>query len=276
MSGPANSSTDRWGAREYRWGDDAFPSVTTLLKDGIPKNALQYWVGKECGEFVTNNYDLIGQTLKAPNGRKLAYDMVRNAPWANRDNAADFGTSLHEYAEHRAAGRSRAEALLALDLAAEHQARFVGFQEHFELFLDEWKPDFERSEFTVYNRRYGYAGTGDLLAQIRGHGRTLGDYKTSKPGKQGHGIYPETCLQLNAYANGEFIGMPNGTEEPMPEVETLLAINIRHNGYHVIPAEKSDRAFRAFLYASQVARFVGNGHTFLGEPLAPPLQAVAS
>lgn len=278
---PANSTTNRDGAREYTWPPNSdqperFPSVTTLLKDGVPKTALQYWVGTQCANFVLDNYELVGQARQGTNGRKVAYDMIRNAPWNTRDTAADMGTILHDYAEHRAMGLNRLQALDALQLLPETAAAFAGFQQHWELWYDEWKPEFERTEFTVFNRRYGYAGTGDGLACFRGYGLTLFDYKSTKPGRQGHGIYPETALQLNAYAHGEFIGLRNGTEAEMPEVRSLLAVNIRHNGYHVIQAELSERAFRAFLYASQVARFVKEGAGFLSAPLAPPIQEVAT
>lgn len=277
MTGPANSSTNAYGAREYMWppnSDDAerFPSVTTLLKDGVPKTALTYWAANQAATFAVDNIDLIQQAKQGTNGWKVAYNMVREAPWNNRDAAADMGTVLHEYAEKRADGMTPKRAIMALDLTQIDSARFEGFAKHFEMFLDEWRPEFVRTEFTVYNRRYRYAGTGDGLARLAGHGLALIDYKTTKPGKQGHGIYPEAALQLNAYARGEFIGQPNGTEAPMPKVDSLFGVNIRDNGYHVIQAELSERAFRAFIYATQVARFVKDGSAFLSTPLAPPIR----
>lgn len=281
MTGPANSTTGRDGAREYRWppnSDDAevFLSVTTLLKGGVPKPALIYWATSECAKYVFENYDLIGQAKRSTNGHKDATRLVREAPWNSRDAAADMGTVLHQYAEMRATGTTAKRAFMALDLGQVDATKFEGYQKHWEMWLDEWRPEFERTEFTIYNRRYRYAGTGDLLARFKGHGLALCDYKTSKKGKQGHGIYPETALQLSAYAHGEFIGQPNGTEAPMPEVDTLLAVNVRHDGYHVIQAEHSERTYRAFIYATQVARFVEDGKAFLSNPLAPPIQEVAS
>lgn len=281
MSGPANSTTSRDGAREYTWppgNDDAevFQSVTTLLKGGVPKPALIYWATSECANYVFKNYELIGHAKQGTNGYKDATRLVREAPWNSRDAAADMGTLLHEYAEARAQGISAKRAFMAMDLGEVDATKFERYAHFWEMWLDEWKPEFERTEFTIYNRRYHYAGTGDLIARFKGHGLALCDYKTSKKGKQGHGIYPETALQLSAYAHGEFIGQTNGTEAPMPEVDTLLAINVRHDGYHVIQAEHSERVYRAFIYATQVAQFVAEGKAFLSTPLAPPIREAAS
>ena len=265
MTTPANSSTNQSGARTYTWGDDSFPSVTTLLGDGVPKKALTYWAANQVSQYVVDNYDFVGEMLLQPNGKRLAYDTLKSAPWRMRDNAAARGTNLHDYADAWAQG------LPLPEVPPENEALVRSLL----LFLDEWQPEIVRSEFTVFNKRYGYAGTGDVLANVAGHGLVLADYKTAKKGRQGHGIYPETALQLNAYAAGEFIGMPNGTEEPMPQVDSLLAINIRADGYTVVPCEKSERAFRAFLYAAQVARFTKDGKDFVGDALAPPIRDAA-
>ena len=265
MTGPANSTTTQGGARTYTWDGESFPSVTTLLGDGVPKKALTYWAANQTAQYVVDNYDFVGEMLRQPNGSRLAYDTLKGAPWRNRDNAAARGTNLHDYADAWAQG------LPLPKVPPENE----GLVRSLMLFLEEWQPEFVRSEFTIYNKQYGYAGTGDFLANIAGHGLVLADYKTAKKGRQGHGIYPETALQLNAYAKGEFIGMPNGTEAPMPEVDALLAINIRSDGYTVVPCELSDRVHRAFLYAMQVARFVKEGGQFVGDPLAPPIRETA-
>lgn len=260
MTSPRLSNTTSKG-RTYSFKDREVPSVTSIIGAGVPKPALVNWGPRVCGEWVSNNMS----TLQAVEDKKLIIDMVKGAPWRDRDAAADMGTMLHQYAEALTSGLP----------VPEVPDKLVGFIKHLELFLQEWKPDFTRTEVTVFNFKYGYAGTLDFLAGVSGHGLVLGDYKTSKFGRQGHGIYPETCLQLNAYANAEFMVDTNGVEIEMPPVDTLLAVNIRSDRYAVVPCEKSDRAFRAFLYAKQVSEFVKSGGEFVGEPLAPPIKAAS-
>src|SRR4029453_3802172 len=80
-------------------------------------------------------------------------------------------------------------------------------------FLADHTPGFLAAEQTVYSRRYGYAGTFDLLATLPGHGLVLVDVKT------GNRVYPEVCLQLAAYAPADFIGQPDPiTEQPLPAI----------------------------------------------------------
>lgn len=260
MTAPRLANTTSRG-RTYTWKDREVPSVTTIIGDGMPKPALVAWGPKMCAEWVSNNMT----TLVAIDDKKLIVDMVKGSPYRERDAAADMGTLLHRYAEARVSNLPLPDVPDKLD----------GFIKHLEMFLEEWKPTFLRTEVTCFNFKYGYAGTFDGLCEIDGHGLCLIDWKTSKIGRQGHGIYPETCLQLNAYSNAEFMAEVNGTESAMPAVDKLFAINIRDTMYAVVPVEKSDRAFRAFLYTKQVAEFVKNGSEFVGDPLAPPVRAAS-
>ena len=270
MTSP-KQAVDTNRGRFYVWPPDdpaeQFISVTNVLDKAIPKPAIATWARYECADFVVDNLDLIARTLDAEEGRAMARKMVADAPYRKSDVAKDIGSLIHNVCEARILG------LPTPEVDVKHQ----GFIRSLDAFLDEWQPTFEMSEATIFSRRHGYAGTCDFICRFPSEdGLCLGDWKTTKFGKQGHGIYPETALQVNAYAHGEFIGLPNGAEEPMPDIAYCIAVNLRPNGYRVCRIEKSELTFRTFLYALQMAEFTANGASLVSAPLAPPsVQEVA-
>lgn len=253
MAEPKNATTTSYG-RSYKWKDEQFDSVTTILSNGVPK-FLTNWAAKTAATFAVEK-----RKAWADLDNDAAIDLIKGAPNRDRDKAGSLGSQLHDYAEAAALDKPMPAADLILAPYVEQAAAFVR----------DFDVEFIASEFTVYNREHNYAGTGDGLVVIGGKTYLI-DYKTSRSG-----IWPETALQLNAYANGEFIGMPDGTEAELPHIDALAAIHIVPSGYSVIPVELSDEAFRYFLYARQIADFTKfAGKAMLGAPMAPPLKVVA-
>jgi hypothetical protein len=122
----------------------------------------------------------------------------------------------------------------------------------------------------VLSRQWRYAGTLDLLAHVGGE-TWLVDWKTGASG-----VWPETALQLAAYAHAETI-VRNGKEQPLPPIVRAVAVWLRADGYDVHPVDVSDETFRAFLYAQQVARFRALPRSAtIGDPLTAPGLEVAS
>ena len=149
------------------------------------------------------------------------------------------GTQVHTYAAQLAAGEQ-------LEVADE----LTGYVDAYLRFVDEWQISEVAVEAMVVNRRWRYAGTLDLLATSCGAEAVwLLDWKTGASG-----IWPETALQLAAYAHADLLNM-NGEERPMPPVERAAAVWLRADGYDVVPVDISENTFRAFLYAQQVAAF---------------------
>ncbi len=252
MSEPRNARQTS-GGRVYVWRDEEeFLSVTNILSNGVPKPALQYWRGKTVAEYAADNLELMAQ-IKT---RAERVDLMKKAPDRNSDAAAGIGTLIHDIAEAR---------VLGLPLP-EYEDKHAGFVRSFEMFLDDWQPEYEATEMTVYHRAPTvYAGTLDFIARLPGLGQTLGDYKTSRSG-----IFGETVLQLAAYRYAEFAGMPNGEEIPMPQVDTCVALNLRPEGYKLHVLEADENAYRTFLYAMQIAQFVREGRDLISAPLPPP------
>jgi hypothetical protein len=114
------------------------------------------------------------------------------------------------------------------------------------------KPDIKAAETKVYHRDtpgYLYAGTMDMLAEINGE-MSIIDIKTGKS------VWPEACLQINAYAHADFlvadphhpgakqITQKNGKrwyewhgpakdEYPMPEVKSGYVLHLTDDGWEL-------------------------------------------
>lgn len=255
MANPRNAVTTSRG-RTYKWGSESFTSVTTILSRGIPKPALTNWAAKSVAEFVAENIDQVN-TLCAKD-KSAAIDLCKGSPWRTRDKAANLGTLIHDYAEAHVLGAARPDA------PPEAEAKLAWFY----AFLDDFAPEFVLSEATVFNRQWGWAGTLDAVCDIAGE-RWLIDYKTGKD------VYPESALQLSAYERGEFVGMPDGTEAPMPPVDRCGVLHLSDTGYRLIPVETGDEVYRCFLYAQQIQRFVDEmSNDVLGAPWPSPKEGV--
>lgn len=258
MAEPRNARKAEQGGRAYVLPStgETFPSVTTIIGDGIPKKALPGWAARTVAEWVADNLDLVNTMLKKDRNKAAAIAAMKEAPWAERDAAADIGTLIHDIAQAR---------VLELPIPS-YEDHHAGFVRSFEMFLDDWQPEYEFTEMEVYHRApIVYAGSLDFIARLPGLGWTLGDYKTSRTG-----IWGETCLQLAAYRFAEFAYMPNGEEVPIPQVDTCVALNLRPEGYKLVEVQADEAAFRTFQYAMQVARFVKDGNNTIGAPLPPP------
>lgn len=234
---PANATTTSSG-RMYVWPvtGEKFWSVTTILS-AMPKPALPNWAAKSVAEFAVNNRD--AWDLLDP---ESAVDLLKRAPWRQRDKAADLGTLIHEAIDNWAAGRTDAVETADLpDQAVKTLAQFVNFLECCE-------PEFLHTEATVYNRSQRYAGTFDGIVKLRGQTLII-DHKT------GSGVYPEMAMQLAAYANAEFVGLPTGEEAPMPTVEGGAILHLRPDKWQLVPVRIDDDVYRSFLYVREVYRF---------------------
>lgn len=212
--------------------------VTTALSEGMPKPALPYWAARTVAETVVD-MDPDDLAVLRRQGRAAAVAALKQAPWTQRDNAALRGTKVHQIAEQ-----------LALGDEVSVPDELVGHVESVLKFLTDWKVSPVLQEKVVGSYKYGYAGTFDLIADVYDGRRVLFDYKTST------GIYPETALQLNAYAYADFYVADAGIEIPMREVhiDEIKAVHVRADGYDVIPLSMGAEQMNAFLNVLGVAR----------------------
>lgn len=227
--------TARAEGRTYEWSDEVFWSVTTILKV-LNKPALPSWSAKMVAEYVANEFTFIAELMEKGMSDE-AVQLMKGAPWRKKEAAASLGTTVHQAVEAYCMGVD------FLDTAADSHVH------HFQRWLEAFKPKVLETEVTVFNKKYNYAGTLDLLVELEPNVWCV-DVKS------GSGVYPEFAMQVAAYANGEFIGRHDGTEDKMPEVTRGAILHLRPNGYKFIPVDISPPVYRSFLHCRELFRFV--------------------
>lgn len=220
----------------YKLDGRRVTGVTTLINGGLPKPKLIDWAAREVAEYVADNSDDVDD-LRA-RGRDQLVDFLKERHNAARDRAARRGTSIHTLAERLVAGHE-------VDVPEE----LVGHVESCARFLDDWRIEPVIVERPVASREWWYSGTPDLIGDLPDGTRRILDYKSGRSG-----IWGETALQVAAYARAEFYLDANGDEQPIPAINSGLAVWLRADGYDTYPVNDLDGAFRTFQHVAHVAR----------------------
>lgn len=260
MHGPIrriNSTYRGKPTHHYKIGQDRADGVTTALGKGLPKPALLPWGIRSVAEYAADHLDLLVQMQ--PMGRQAIVDALKQSPYTQRDEAANRGTEVHNIAEQLIHGRE-------VDVPEE----LAGHVESCVRFLDDWQPTPVLVEAVVANRRWGYAGTLDFIADLPSGQRAIFDYKTSRSG-----IFGETALQAAAYVGAEVYLDADGNEHPMiGGITAAYGVWIRADGYDVIPLEFGEHVWKAWLHVLYVARQADAIKKWTRDPVAPPEPAL--
>lgn len=281
-SNPRGATTSRGGSRFYVWGrGERYWSVTTIL-GALPKDALKWWAARSVAEFAVDR-----SKTWFTMSREEAIDWLKREPLRFTAKRADVGSAIHSAIDAHVTGRP-----MPGDWDEEEERQAVG---HFFGFLDVLEPTFLLSEAQVYNRSQKYAGTLDWVAQIPyenllelaggnadlvpwtpreglDYVTILGDTKTGGDIAEGKGVYPEVALQLAAYGNAEFVGLGNGQEVPLPEVDGAAVLHVQAGGWRLVPVDAlRPEVFRTFLYVREVFRW---REVLSKEVLGQPLELV--
>jgi len=258
-------------------------SVTTIIGNGLPKPAIAGWQARSIAEYAVANWRQIGGMLGAvrlsrtddqgtfivsdPDAVAAAVDWLKGAPWRESKRKMDIGSAVHAEAEAYVLGIPRPDPLPAI----------APYLLSFRHFLEDFTPDFELTEATVYNVKEGYAGTLDAVLRIGGR-QLLADWKTGKD------IYPDVALQLAAYERAEAILLPDGSSTPMPAIEGAIALHLREfdpampedRGYSVIPVATGQPAWDAFRFCREVMRWMEDtSKGVLSQPITSPTALAA-
>jgi len=252
-AGPRDRKTTRDGSFYYWKSDPPYPSVTTALR-ALAKPALVYWAARSVAEFMLDQPDKWQGLTRAE-----ALDLCKRAPWRESEQAADVGTAVHR----------TIEAMLSdYGVPRDWPEALAPFGEAFYRFCDDRDPTFLFTEMSVYHRApagredWRYAGTFDFIATVDDK-RTLVDVKTGK------GVYPDTALQLVAYARAEFAGLPDGTEMPLADlgpIEAAAVLHLRPQKYEWIPFDIGDRTWRWWLACRALWQFTQESSALMGRP----------
>lgn len=239
MSYPRNSETRADGKRTYTWRGETFWSVTTILKAAPKGDALIGWSAKVTAEAAIAAVQNGTLPAMVAQDAAAAQKFLTQSRFTKRDAAADAGTLIHEAIEAWILGKPLPEIPRELE----------GHWRFFQQWCREYRPKWELSEATVYNRSQVYAGTLDIIARI-GKARWLIDGKTSKA------VYDSHALQCCAYTRGEFVGMPDGTEAELPEIHRAGVLLVRPKSTRLVEVAIDDDVFRSFLYIREVFRWM--------------------
>lgn len=282
MAGPKAARKVTQG-RIYQINGLSLWSVTTIIGSGLPKPAIAGWQARTIAEYAVANWRQIGAMLASVRLRRTAdqgtfivsdadaieaaVEWLKGAPWRESKRKMNVGSAVHAEAEAYILGVPRPEPLPAV----------APYLTSFRNFLDDFKPEFELAEATVYSVSESFAGTLDAIFRVSG--RTfLADWKTGKD------IYPDVALQLAAYEHAESVLLPDGSSAPMPAVDGCVALHLREfdpslpddRGYSVIPVMTGEPAWDAFRYCREVMRWMEEtSKGVLSQPMTNPAALAA-
>lgn len=246
-----------------------YPSVTNVLSV-ISKPALVPAAAKEVAEYAMASLPRLVKASRDPETAVEALKDLKSRAEVVWGMAADRGTQVHTLADAHSLGLPLPEAPPEVHAFFKQYLRFL---KDFGVDVDR---DVVASEASVVNRTVGYAGTMDTLISLRTRSYTgtrlgLVDVKTSTKSARLK-LYPEHPMQLAALRHGEMIWLPNGMEEPMPYAEQCWILNLRPNGYALMPVEAGAQEFAAFKAALALTRFLHSQK--LGKAEALPAETV--
>lgn len=208
MTKPDLAQTSAHG-RVYPWPPQEpagyYPSVTNILNE-LAKPFLKPWGEKLVATYAVDNRDMWGDLPPED-----AIDLLKRAPYRAMTKRGNVGTAVHAAIE---AWQDADTPPVVDDL------ELVPYIAQATDFLSTKVHTILHAEQTIYNLTYQYAGSFDLIAKMKDGTTAIIDWKTSK------NIYPETGLQLCAYTHGEFIGDTDGSQTPLPPIDTGIVVHL--------------------------------------------------
>lgn len=273
---------------------DKLRSVTTILNQGVPKEALIFWAGNIVAASAMSTLPALVKASRDPRRAADAYDYLRRAHTRKKEERGDAGSAVHKLIEHHILGTPVPQDLLDNEEVAP-------LLPHFHQCVEDWQITFEASEMVVANPDDGWAGTLDYLMRspfIDGGSLQMGDTKTGgeicagdkrcltvdkyRKGCDGvlhtiKGVYAESGLQMSAYRKAKVAWLRDGTKVPMPETHGGVILQLRPEGYLLIPARCDDDVYATFLHAKQVAEWTSSlSKNVVGDALVLPTEQKAS
>jgi hypothetical protein len=248
----ATRRINRGRNHSYEIDGERAPGITTALRM-IAKPQFIDKAAETTARYAFDNWDELS-ALK-PSER---LDRMIRARYIALNEAGDRGKLVHAIL-HK----------LFEDAEAEVPDEARDYIDAADRFDAEWQPVPLLVERPVFSRRYGYAGTPDLIAELVDGLVWLLDWKTSASG-----IWPENTLQVAAARYADFYLDVDGNEKPLPPIDATGCIHLRADGYGLFPVPADEQAFAVFLAALELYKS-GIGEkdardTWVGDALLPP------
>lgn len=244
------------------------PGVTSIVREGLPKEAFVHYAGRATAEFAVNNWD---ELADLPPADRL--NRISKGRYESRDKAGDKGKVVHACAQHAITGQPVPvpEGLEGYVTAA------IKFMDQFDV-----QPLTDCVELVVFNETHYYCGTLDLGASIlipdlseydwiprddENRSDALIDYKTSASG-----IWGDLGYQLAPYRFAEWGLTETGEVIEIPKFDLGVGVHLRHDGtFSVVPVECGPDEFQDFLTIKRMSEIVDRQKELVMTEIVPPL-----
>ena len=211
------------GGHGYLIDGQESPGITTI--NGIlNKPNLTPSAAKITAQYAIDNVaETVGAVQSRQTGNHISF-LTRHYrdKW---DRKRDLGTRVHAACETEWDGGPATDA--PYDVA--HHLK------HFRQFLADYSPEVLHVELPIFRRATPdcerYAATADAFVNIDGRTAVL-DIKTG-------GVWPEAALQLCGIANTQFWVDDAGVEQPTPQCDIGLILQLSADGYRLHETELS-------------------------------------
>lgn len=261
-------------------------SVTTILNQGSPKEALIHWAGKLVAETAMEHLPQLVRASRNPGTAKEMTDWLKRAHTRKKDEKADIGTAVHALVEAEVLGTPVPDAVA-------NDPELRSYIVNFKRFVSEWEITFTASEMVVADYDHEYAGTLDYLLRspllaaelgcppdmdIPGDTKTGGEALDERTYDGNiRGVYPEAGIQMSAYRKAKYGWLRDGSRVEMPPRHHIgVVLHLRPEGYRLYPARCDDDVFAAFLHIRHVAEFqTGPAKNVIGQALKVPARSQA-
>jgi plasmid stabilization system protein ParE len=245
------------------------PGVTSII-GMLPKPFLAPWNAKLTAELAVDSIDFVSRM--AERDRQGAIDYLKGAARRYTSMRAEVGSKAHDLFERMMRG----------EYVGRVHPDMEPYRAHFAEFLREVNPELVRAEDIAWSDTHGYAGSFDVILRVwldddgevtpdRSGDPVLlmADWKTSKD------IHAEVALQLAAYARADFIVLPDGSHEPMPEVDGAAVLHVTPEGWSFRSIRVDDDVFDLFLTLRKVFTWDRETNkTVIGRALAKSVKRI--
>jgi hypothetical protein len=249
---------------------ERIPGVTTIVRAGLPKEALTNYAGTATAEFAVDNWPELDALPPAERLKRL-----NAGRYEKRDAAAQRGQEIH--------GLARA---LVTGVEVPVPTELFGYVKAAERFMDEFEVIEIAAEMVIFSQEHYYCGTLDLAASVLipdlpvydwipldddGRARGLFDYKTSPSG-----IWGDLAYQLAPYRFADYAILPGSDpDDPeiieVPRVDFAAGIHLRGDGtYSVVPVDCGDQEFEDFLTIKENASVADRSKFLTLTEIVPP------
>ena len=214
----------------YRYNGAEGPSVTGIISGGTPQGwRLIRWHGVRTAEIAIKERK--HWWAIAEQSEQTAIDMLSEARYKERDEAANLGAGVHKIIEREEKPTAEQKPFVDAYLAWRDAAGVTTVA----------------SEFKVYNTEHNYGGTGDVILDHPEKGRKLFDIKTGNTAG-----WPNQQLQVVGY-EGCDVGLPSG-------ITGAGILHVRPEGVKVIDVAIGEEPFEVFLAALRMYRWLQEGN----------------